>query len=235
MTRPIDLSGKTFGQLLVISRTENSPAGKARWLCKCSCGSTKIIIGSKLINGETVSCGCYRRTSSALLHTTHGKSGTPEYNSWINMIARCNNPSRPDYIHYGGRGISVCKEWESFEGFWEDMAAGYFSGATLERKDNAGNYCKENCRWATRVEQARNRRKLRTNKTGVNGVNLYDYGGRRYYCATWTDPAGVSRRKYFSTVELGEDEAFRLACEHRKNMLAVLNQQGANYSTTHGL
>lgn len=92
----------------------------------------------------------------------HGMAGTRPYKIWAAMRQRCNNPNEESYPSYGGRGIKVCKEWDTFAGFWSDMAEGYAPNLTIDRKDNDGNYCKDNCRWATKVQQARNTSKNRT-------------------------------------------------------------------------
>lgn len=88
----------------------------------------------------------------------HGWYGTPTYASWAAMIQRCKNPNRTNYAWYGGRGVKVCAAWESFEGFLRDMGERPV-GYTLDRIDPDGHYTLRNCRWATRLEQSRNRRK----------------------------------------------------------------------------
>lgn len=90
--------------------------------------------------------------------TKHGMYGTKIYSSWHSMKDRCNNLNSPDYLDYGGRGISHCKKWEKFEGFYEDMALSYVDGLSLDRINNNGNYEKSNCRWATAIEQNNNKR-----------------------------------------------------------------------------
>ncbi|MDR6555431.1 AP2 domain-containing protein [Paenibacillus qinlingensis] len=164
----IDLTGMTFGRLTVIKLTDK----RSTWLCKCICGEEKYILGNNLRRGLTKSCGCLRKENSSELHVTHGKTKikrSSEYNTWTNMIQRCTNPKYTSYIDYGGRGITVCKRWEDFETFFEDMGKKPTSNHSLDRTNVDGNYEPNNCKWATLEEQARNKRFIR-NKTGYRGV-----------------------------------------------------------------
>ena len=121
-------------------------AGKAsHWVCRCDCGNRVIMRrGNLMRNRTTTSCGCSR--------FSHGMTGTPTYSSWSNMIDRCTNPSNKRYVDYQGRGITVCERWMTFANFLADM--GERPDATsLDRIDNDAGYFKENCRWATALEQ----------------------------------------------------------------------------------
>lgn len=144
-----DITGNKYNYLTAISYV-----GKGKWLCNCDCGGTTIIRTGKLTGGYTKSCGCLYKTNAL----KHGLIDSSEYTIWCNMKARCYNPNNYAYSNYGRRGIKVCNEWlNSFESFFKDMGRRPI-GYSLERIDNSSDYCKANCKWATKQEQAFNRR-----------------------------------------------------------------------------
>jgi len=152
----IDLTNERFGKWQALSY-----AGNGRWNCVCECGSEKAVRGCHLVGGNSKSCGCS--------WTTHGMANSKEYMVWDSMIRRCHNANHKAYSSYGARGITVCPEWRSFSGFFADMGH-QPKGLTLERIDNSKGYAKDNCKWATITEQARNRRSTKLSMEKVKEV-----------------------------------------------------------------
>lgn len=160
--------------------------------------------------------------------------GTRQYNIWKGIKKRCNNVKEEAYKNYGGRGITYDPKWETFIGFWEDMETRYSENLTIERKDVNGNYCKENCKWVTKVEQSRNKTKRRDNSSGASGVHHKVKGSKSYWIAQWSDLNRKRCFKVFKGHEHGEELAFFMACEYREQQIALLNLQGAGYGENHG-
>jgi len=174
MGKFVDLTGQKFSRLTVIKRVANSDAKQTRWLCKCQCGNMKVVQGAHLKDKHTRSCGCMISDSTIarnIKNIIHGHSANHQrsktYRTWDGMKDRCMNPYHKQYKDYGGRGIQVCKRWLKFENFLQDMGEKP-EGLTLDRIDNDGDYCPENCQWSTWLEQQRNRNNNRL--ITINGV-----------------------------------------------------------------
>lgn len=148
MTRHIN--GLRFGRLTVLSTHGSSV------VCSCDCGETKTFLKSNVMNGYTKSCGCYHVDRVRAAVSTHGMARTVLYEKWKAMRRRCNNPNSTQYQWYGGKGIKLCAQWNDFATFYADMAPSYQEGLTIDRLDNAKDYCPENCRWVTKSENSRN-------------------------------------------------------------------------------
>lgn len=157
--------GKIYHRLTIVREMEKHiyPSGDTRrkFLALCSCGSfPKTYLISELRSGRTKSCGCLNKEQIK----SHGMYNTRAYQCWVDMKTRCDNPENKYYKDYGGRGITYCEKWKTFQGFWEDMQETYSEDLTLNRRDNDGNYCKENCEWDNKNFQNHMKRKLKGTK-----------------------------------------------------------------------
>jgi hypothetical protein len=189
MRKPLDLTGRRFGHLLVQSFAGTRKVGsqsKRFWNCLCICGGTTEVSAGHLTQGNTTSCGCRAG------QWKHGEANTPVYRVWHSMLQRCRNQADPSFKNYGGRGISVCERWTSFISFCADMGPRP-EGATLERDDVNGNYEPGNCRWATPIEQANNRRNNRP----------LTLNGETKTLAQWARYAGLTKQALRHRLESG--------------------------------
>jgi hypothetical protein len=161
--RRLDIAGRMFGRLVAI-RFIAKHATTEKWECACACGKMVIVRKNNLLSGNTSSCGCARPipTVRARKHgfTAADSPFRKTYFVWFQMIGRCTKTHYKSYPEYGGRGISVCRAWFSFENFVGDMGTAPL-GLSIERINNDGNYEPNNCRWATMKEQSRNKRPRR--------------------------------------------------------------------------
>lgn len=177
----IDMTGRRFGRLVAVSKTdERSANGSVKWLFKCDCGNEAIIDGSSVRNGLIKSCGCYHSecaTKLCISRRVHGEEPQRLYNIWCGMKGRCNNPNAPKYPRYGARGIKVCKEWVSDFTAFRDWALshGYADNLSIDRIDNDGNYEPGNCRWVTNKQQSRNRSTNHMIEYQGKNISLMEY------------------------------------------------------------
>ena len=170
----IDIVGEKFGRYTVLSRTRPIKNKPSKLVCLCDCGTVKELLKYDLVNGKTVSCGCYKKEQAAKRKFTHGKSKTVEHNTWLQIKHRCRNKNNKRWMDYGGRGINVCERWlNSFEDFYADMGDKPSPEYSIDRIDNNKDYSPDNCRWATPLQQTNNQRIHKTNKTGIGGVSKY--------------------------------------------------------------
>lgn len=179
-------TGKRFGRLLVLS---DDKVYLQRRTCTvvCDCGVKKTMLRSSLTAGAK-SCGCLTKE----VHTKHGLYGTPEYNTWSSMIARCLKPQSTTYHKYGGRGITVCERWKDIHNFIEDMGPRP-KGTSIERINNNGNYEPGNCRWATSTEQGRNKR----------NNNLITAFGETHTASYWAEKLGTNKNLVYVRIRQG--------------------------------
>lgn len=181
-----DYIGKKYGRLTILKRVENRghhPVVR----CRCDCGKELDVFLHSLTSGNTASCGCYNREAFMNRISKHGMCDTPLYRAYKNMIQRCTNPNHPRYKDWGGRGISVCKEWtDDIQSFFEwAQASGYKNGLTIERIDNDKGYSPENCRWATPSEQQHNKR----------NTKYIELNGETRSILEWAELSGVNANR----------------------------------------
>lgn len=183
--------GTRFGRLTVISDPIRRPAGnrtRTFYVCRCDCGGEITALGENLRRpNHTQSCGCLQRERTSQASVTHNQTHTRLYSIWLNMRNRCYNTKVKCYQYYGGRGITVCPEWHSsFAAFQEwALRAGYRDHLLLDRIDNDGSYHPDNCRWATRVQQMRNKR---------DNVWLTAWGETKLFTDWLADPRCTAKR-----------------------------------------
>ncbi len=197
-----DIVGRKFGRLLVVARNGYSPHGHTAWNCLCDCGKlVNQIAKCALVTGNTKSCGCFNLDRLRLKNHRHGLSSRTKTHPialvWSSMQSRCTNPKNSHWKYYGGRGIKIL--WPDLKSFYEDMGAEYERARSgprtiyIERINNDGNYCKENCKWATAKEQA--------NNTTRN--HLLTFGGETKTLTQWAEQFGSTQERIRARLKLG--------------------------------
>jgi hypothetical protein len=177
--KPLDLTGQRFGSLVALS--EDGYMGRCTvWLCQCDCGA-RVRMRTITLRGGAQSCRACGNTRQAAKIASHGMHRDPVYKAWRGMRSRCENPNDKGFHNYGGRGIRVCERWQAFPVFYEDMGDPP-PGMSIDRIDNDGDYEPGNCRWATVVEQGRNRR---TNR-------LVTFNGQTKCVTAWAEESGLT-------------------------------------------
>ena len=196
MAQRVNEVGNRYGSLEVLEYYGTN-GHNALWRCKCDCGNECVKLGISLRAGHTKSCGCLHKTQLIERNRKyHFDYPRRLYHTWVHMIARCEKPKDAAYKDYGGRGIRVCDEWHDFEKFakWA-ISNGYKGTLTIDRIDNSGDYCPENCKWSTKIEQENNKRTNRP--VTINGItkNLVQ----------WCNLYGINRNTVQSRLRYGWD------------------------------
>lgn len=210
MSALIDMIGKTYGFLIVLSRAPNQN-GRAYWTCRCGCGVETTVAGYHLRGGTQISCGCKAHERARLMgkrNRRHGLTNSREFQTWTGMISRCTNPRDYRYKRYGGRGIEVCDAWFDFEVFLADVGYRPFPSAELDRIDNDGNYEPGNVRWTTAKQNNNNRSNCR----------YIEHHGQRLTMTQWAERAGMNPATLRARLESGWPVDMALARPIRRSV-----------------
>ena len=224
LKRSDDLSGIKFGRLLAesLDRIEPHKNGGYEyfWKCICECGKHKVVRSSNLLSENTKSCGCLQNEHSKTFHKTHGLRNTRLYNVWSKIKDRCYNKNNQAYKLYGERGIKMCEEWiNNFESFYDWAMSNEYNDTakkyecTIDRIDNNGNYCPENCRWVGASIQQRNKRIQKNNNSGYRGI--YFSKTENKYCAQ----IGFNKKQ----ITIGRFDSIKQALEARNDFIKENN------------
>lgn len=209
MGRIRDLTNQRFGRLVALKNVGKDNKYSLLWECICDCGNTVVVSSRELSREHRKSCGCLKETYKF----KHGYSKHPLYDCWVSMKARCNNKRNPKYPSYGGRGITVCEEWENdFCSFLEwSLKNGYDEQLTLDRIDNNKGYYPENCRWTTRKVQQNNTRHNR----------YIEYNGETKTLAQWCELLNLKYSTMLNRFSHGytAKQAFETTIKTRKGEL----------------
>lgn len=202
--------GERFGKLLVLSEACRREDGRTVVRCACSCGVILQVKPSDLRRGFIVSCGCHKREITAQRNrsnTVHGMSATAEHKTWRGILERCLTPQSKYYSRYGGRGITVSDRWLDFRNFFADMGSRPSPKHSIDRRNNDGPYSKQNCRWATTIQQNRNRR------TNV----ILEFNGESRCVTEWAEILDIPPFRIFGRLRRGFSAADALDIRDRRH------------------
>ena len=188
----------------MIYPTENRKQKRRFGIYKCGfCENEFRTQIFRVKSGETRSCGCYKKRRTSESHKTHGLGSTRLYTTWSDIKRRTLNPKHKSYQNYGGRGITICEEWLDIHNFYNwALSNGYSDELSIDRIDNDGNYCPENCRWVTPTIQIRNQRIRKNNTSGYKGV-CYRKGNNIYTAQIGVNKNYIYLGSFLTAVEAG--------------------------------
>jgi hypothetical protein len=202
----VDMDGSRFGSVVGVSVVGPSKSRGLVWRFLCDCGELFDASGNEVRRGGITSCKKCADAKKAAQKTTHGLCKTPEYRTWSAMKRRCFNHGTEHFAEYGGRGITVCDRWQSFENFLADMGARPTPKHSIERVDNSGNYEPDNCKWETMIGQSNNKRNNR----------IIEINGEAMTLAQWSRKSGVNEstiRRRLSVGICGADLIKETSCK----------------------
>lgn len=209
-TKVIDMTGQRYGSLVAIHQCGKASSGDLKWSFKCDCGKQFDANGYYARSGKVTTCQTCAAERSRAASVKHGLTGTVEFSTWTDIQTRCYNQKTKAFSDYGGRGILVCDRWiSSFENFLSDMGAKPSVNHSIERNDVNGNYEPGNCRWATKAEQARNKRNTRFIE--INGVTKR--------LQEWAEQAGLAASVIRLRAKCGVSGAALLAPSQRGGII----------------
>ena len=196
-----NLTGQRFGRLTALKYMGTNRSYRALWLCKCTCGQEKIVNSNSLLMGTTRSCGCLNneqrhKKGVEANRAKHGLHGTRLYRIWKQIKTRCCNPNTTDWKDYGGRGITICAEWENnFSNFYNwALENNYDDTKSIDRIDVNGNYEPSNCKWETMKHQANNKR----------SNHFITIDGETKTCAEWIETSGICHSTFYQRLRNGK-------------------------------
>lgn len=217
--KPNAMIGKKFGKWTVISFLGvRNRCYFYETLCKC--GKSGKHYGSDLKARKSLQCiDCHNRDLAKRKYEMHGGSKTETYNIWKNMLRRCLNPKDPHYDRYGGRGITLCPRWNIYSEFLADMGERP-DRMELDRIDNDGNYCPENCRWVTHRENCLNRDNSRCGNSKKRTKHIFTHEGKTQSAAQWAKELGLHYSTFLRHIPKGIEWVSEYAKERSKLLCA---------------